>query len=179
MLICFKNISFSNTLNRFKIVNFDTIRGTPRPRTPWVGVIAFWWPVVPTPNQNPAYATVYNSKKLEYQPSFVFLCSFWLVCWPRPRSDDSVLFFCSDDFAAIIKNPTLEIIQACNSHSIYEGKYFNVVIKPREQYQRTYSFHYAGIKKQEIWRCKNDFLCNRNADCYLRYEGLTTTQLWE
>ena len=50
--------SFSNTLNRFKILNFATVREGLRPRTPCVGrVIAFWWPGVPPPNQNPPYAT--------------------------------------------------------------------------------------------------------------------------
>ena len=50
--------SFSNTLNRFKSLNFAIVRGGPSPpRTPCGGrMIAFWWPSVP-PNQNPLYAT--------------------------------------------------------------------------------------------------------------------------
>ena len=59
MLIFLKMDSFSNTLNRFKSLNFAIVRG-PSPSGPPAGggVIAFWWPgVPPPPNQNPPYAS--------------------------------------------------------------------------------------------------------------------------
>ena len=56
MLIFLKNGFISNTLNRFKIFNFVTIRGLAPPDRLRGRVIVFWWPGVPL-NQNPAYAT--------------------------------------------------------------------------------------------------------------------------
>ena len=50
--------SFSNTLNRFKILYFATSRGAAAPGPPCRGrVIAFWWPGVPPPEPKPPYAT--------------------------------------------------------------------------------------------------------------------------
>ena len=57
--------SFSNTLNRFKILNFIPSEGAAAPLTPcWGRVIAFWWPDSPPPNQNPPYATAFPTPKM-------------------------------------------------------------------------------------------------------------------